>query len=107
MTVLDDFMTRGARLRGITVRQSKFRGHGEALWLGKTEVAHCHNGEVDMRLTRAVVRTLRDELRSDARIDLRGPGYDWILVRVRRSADVERALELLRHAVRAARTIAP
>ena len=107
MTALDDFMTRGARLRGITVRQSKFRGHGEALWLGKTEVAHCHNGEVDVRLTRAVVRTLRDELRSDARIDLRGPGYDWILVRVRRSADVERALELLRHAVRAARTIAP
>ena len=107
MTVLDDFMTRGARLRGITVRQSKFRGHGEALWLGKTEVAHCHNGEVDVRLTRGVVRVLRDELRSDARIDLRGPGYDWILVRVRRSADVERALELLRHAVRAARTIAP
>ena len=107
MTALDDFMTRGARLRGITVRQSKFRGHGEALWLGKTEVAHCHNGEVDVRLTRAVVRTLRDELRSDARIDLRGPGYDWILVRVRRSADVERALGLLRHAVRAARTIAP
>ena len=107
MTVLDDFMARGARLRGITVRQSKFQSHGEALWLGKTEVAHCHNGEVDVRLTRAVVRTLRDELRSDARIDLRGPGYDWILVRVRRSADVERALGLLRHAVRAARTIAP
>jgi len=107
VTVLDDFMARGARLRGITVRQSKFQSHGEALWLGKTEVAHCHNGEVDVRLTRAVVRTLRDELRSDARIDLRGPGYDWILVRVRRAADVERALELLRHAVRAARTIAP
>ena len=107
MTVLDDFMTRGARLRGITVRQSKFRTHGEALWLGKTEVAHCHNGEVDVRLTRAVVRVMRDELRSDARIDLRGPGYDWILVRVRRTADVERALELLRHAIRAARTIAP
>jgi hypothetical protein len=107
VTALDEFMTRGARLRGITVRQSKFRKHGEALWLGKTEVAHCHNGDVDVRLTRAVVRTLRDELRSDARIDLRGPGYDWILVRVRRTADVERALELLRHAVRAARTIAP
>ena len=79
MTVLDDFMTRGARLRGITVRQSKFRKHGEALWLGKTELAHCHNGDVD----------------------------DWILVRVRRTADVERALQLLRHAIRAARTIAP
>ena len=107
MTALDDFMMRGARLRGITVRQSKFRKHGAALWLGKTEVAHCHNGEVDVRLTRAVVRVMRYELRSDARIDLRGPGYEWILVRVRRTADVERALELLRHAIRAARNIAP
>ena len=49
----------------------------------------------------------RDELRSDARIDLRGPGFDWILIRVRTAADVERALELLRHAMRAARTIPP
>jgi hypothetical protein len=106
VSALDDFMSRGARMRGITVRQSKFRKHGDALWLGKTEVAHCHNGDVDVRLTRAVVRALRDELRSDARIDLRGPGYDWILVRVRRTADSERALELLRHAIRAARTIA-
>ena len=55
----------------------------------------------------AVVRELRDELRSDARIDLRGPGFDWILVRVRTRADVERALELLRRAARATRTIAP
>jgi hypothetical protein len=107
VTVLDDFMERGARIRGVTVRQSKFGGHTEALWLGKTEVAHCHRGDVDVRLTRAVVRRLRDELRSDARIDLRGPGYDWILVRVRNTADVERALELLRHALRAARNIAP
>ena len=76
------------------------------MWLGTREIAHCHNGQVDVRLTRAVVRELRDELRSDARIDLRGPGYDWILIRVRTAADVERALEMLRHAMRAARTIA-
>ena len=96
-------MIRGARMRGITVKQSKFKGHGQALWVGKTEVAHCHNGDVDVRLTRAGVRAMRDELRSDARIDLRGPGYDWILVRVRRRADIERALELLRHAIRVTR----
>ena len=102
-------MARGARLRGVRVRPSRFRGRGHtnALWLGTREIAHCHNGQVDVRLTRPVVRELRDELRSDARIDLRGPGYDWILVRVRTTADVERALELLRHAIRAARTIAP
>ncbi len=101
-------MARGARLRGVRVRPSRFRGRGHtnALWLGTREIAHCHNGQVDVRLTRPVVRELRDELRSDARIDLRGPGYDWILVRVRNVADVDRALELLRHAIRAARTIA-
>ena len=79
------------------------RGHTDALWAGTREIAHCHNGQVDVRLTRPVVRTLREELRGDARIDLRGPGYDWILVRVRTRADVERALELLRHAIRVAR----
>jgi len=103
--MLDDFMARGARMRGVRLRPSRFkgRGHMDALWLGTREIAHCHNGQVDVRLTRTVVRRLRDELRSDARIDLRGPGYDWILVRVRRKADVERALELLRHAIRVAR----
>lgn len=102
-------MSRGARLRGISLRPSRFRGrgHSTALWLGTREVAHCHNGHVDVRLTRAIVRELRDELRSDARIDLRRPGYDWILIRVRTAADVQRALELMRHAVRATRTIAP
>ena len=107
MTVFDDFMSRGARLRGVTVRQSKFRGHGAALWLGKVEVGHCHKDQADIRLTRQVVRELGDELRGDARIDLRRSGSDWILVRLRRSADVDRALELLRRAVRATRTIAP
>ena len=98
-------MARAARMRGLSVRPSRFKkGHTDALWLGTREIAHCHNGQVDVRLTRAVVRELRDELRGDARIDLRGPGFDWILVRVRTAVDVERAIELLRHAIRVART---
>jgi len=101
MSLFDDFMTRGARLRGVTVRQSKFRGHALALWLGSREIAHCHNGQADIRLTREVVRELGIELRSDARIDLRRSGSDWILVRLRREADVERALMLVRRAMRA------
>jgi hypothetical protein len=106
VNVFEDFMTRGARLRGVTVRKSHFRAHGDALWLGKTEIGHWHNDQADIRLTRAVVRELGDELREDARIDLRRSGSDWILVRLRRTADVDRALELLRHAARATRTIA-
>ncbi|TMC70144.1 MAG: hypothetical protein E6J13_09910 [Chloroflexi bacterium] len=102
--MLEEFMTRGARIRGLRVRPSRFkRGHTDALWLGPREIAHCHDGQVDVRLTRGGVRELRDELRADARIKLRGPGFDWILVRVRNVADVERALELLRHAMRTAR----
>ena len=97
-------MARGARLRGVRRQASRFKkGHTDALWLGTREIAHTHNGQVDVRLTRAGVRELRDELRSDARIDLRGPGFDWILIRVRNAADVDRALELLRFAIRAAR----
>jgi hypothetical protein len=106
MSVFEDFMARGARLRGVTVRQSKFRGHSNALWLRKVELAHCHKDQADIRLTRQVVRELGDELRGDARIDLRRSGSDWILVRLRRSADVDRAIELLRRAIRATRTIA-
>lgn len=97
-------MARGARMRGLTRRASRFtKGHTDALWLGTKEIAHCHNGQVDVRLTRAGVRAIRDELASDARIDLRGPGFDWILVRVRNRADVDRALDLLRRAMRIAR----
>jgi luciferase-like monooxygenase len=107
VSVFDDFMTRGARMRGVSVRQSKFRGHGAALWLGQVEVGHCHKDQADIRLTRQVVRELGDELRGDARIDLRRSGSDWILVRLRRTQDVDRALELLRRALRATRTIAP
>lgn len=107
MSLFDEFMERGARLRGLTVRKSKFRGHTTALWLGKVEVGHCHNDHADIRLTRAVVRALGNELRGDARIDLRRADSDWILVRLRRTADVDRALDLLRRAVGATRTIAP
>lgn len=98
-------MRRGARMRGVRIAPSRFKGggHTDALWCGTREVAHCHGGQVDVRLTRQVVRALRTELRSDARVDLRGPGFDWILIRVRTAGDVDRALELLRHAIRVAK----
>ena len=97
-------MRRGAALRGIERRASRFKkGHTDALWLGSREIAHTHGGNVDVRLTRAVVRQHRDELRTDARIDLRGPGFDWILCRVRYRADVDRAMELLRLAIASCR----
>ena len=105
--MIDEFKERGARMRGVSVRPSRFKGggHSDALWYGTREIAHWHDGNVDVRLTRQVVRELRDELRADARIDLRGPGFDWILVRVRNADDVERALELLRQAIRVAKPV--
>jgi allantoicase len=47
------------------------------------------------------MRRMRDELRADLRINMRQPGSDWIIVYLRRTSDVERAIELLRLAIRA------
>jgi hypothetical protein len=44
---------------------------------------------------------MRGELRADLRINMRRPGSDWIIVYLRRTSDVERAIELLRLAIRA------
>jgi hypothetical protein len=47
------------------------------------------------------MRRMRGELRADLRINMRRPGSDWIIVYLRRTSDVERAIELLRLAIRA------
>ncbi len=100
MTPADAFLARGAMLRGIRSAPSRFGTHPPALWLGSREIAHLHRDEVDVRLTRAGIRALRAELLSDARIERRRPSSDWVRIRLRGEADVERALELTRTAIR-------
>jgi hypothetical protein len=99
--LVERFMTRAGALSGITTAPSRFGSHGPALWLGTRQIAHPRRGDVEVRLTRGLMRRMRDELRADLRINMRQPGSDWIIVYLRRTADVDRAIELLRLAVRA------
>jgi hypothetical protein len=101
MTLTDRFMRLGAALPGVAVRPSHFGTHGPSLWAGTRQIAHPRGQDLEIRLTRELMREMRDELRSDLRINLRQPGSDWIVVYLRRQSDVERALELLRLAIRA------
>ena len=58
-------------LDGVAVGEGAF-APGPALWVGTREVAHFHAGHtLEVRLTRAVIRQRRDELRADDRITLR------------------------------------
>jgi len=101
VTLAERFITRGAALRGMTAAPSRFGAPRRALWLGTRQIAHPRREDVEIRLTRGVMRRMRDELRADLRINMRQPGSDWIIVYLRTASDVERAIELLRLAIRA------
>lgn len=103
MTALRDFTTKARRVRGVEARPSQFGTHPPAWWLGGREIAHAHQGKVEVRLTRRVMARMRDTLERDARIDYRRPGSDWVRLQLRTGADVDQALRLLRIAVRANR----
>ena len=82
---------------------------GEAVWCGTREVAHVHDatGELEVRLTKAVVRERRAELKADARVTLRKNASDWIAFDIATNADEKDALELVRLAVAANAPSAP
>ena len=66
------------------------------------EVAHEHGPrEIDLRLTREVIRELRVELRADPRIGFRQSPSDWITVAIESAEDAEFASELFERAWRA------
>jgi hypothetical protein len=82
---------------------------GQAIWCGTREVAHFHDGtgELEVRLTKAVVRERRPELRADPRVTLRKSASDWIAFTMAKKADEADALELVRLAVDANAASAP
>jgi hypothetical protein len=67
----------------------------DALWCNGKEIAHFDADDlVDLRLTKAVIRELRPELRSDGRVELRKNASDWIRVRISSASDVAFVAEL-------------
>lgn len=81
---------------------------GPALWVGRREVAHFDDEDtLDVRVTKAVIRARRDELRADDRVTLRGSGSDWIEVSVATDGDRAWATALVADAIEANRPTAP
>src|SRR5437870_4573350 len=82
---------------------------GQAVWCGTREVAHFHDGsgELEVRLTKAVVRERRAELKADERVTLRKSASDWIAFTIETKTDEDDALALVRAAVEANAATAP
>jgi hypothetical protein len=96
-------MRRCARLEGATLGEGAF-APGPAIWAGGREVAHFEApDELHVRLTRALIRERRTELRADERIELRPSTSDRIRVRVATAAGLDAAFALVRDAVEANR----
>ena len=69
-----------------------------------TEIAH-FEGEraIDIRVTRAVIRDRRAELKADARVRLRASGSDWLTVELSGADATTFVVELVEAAVSAHR----
>jgi len=68
--------------------------HDQAYWVNAKEIAHFHDGDLELRLTRSVFSAHRERLRADARIERRAPSSDWIIVRCQSPRDVALVREL-------------
>ena len=97
-----DLLDRRIReLPGVRRGRSRFGGR-DAYLLDGREVAHFHESdEIDLRLTRDVIRERRAALRGDPRIGFRDGRSDWLTVRLRAPEDVEFAFELFEELWRA------
>ena len=94
MTLRNELIESILDLPDVDLRPSRF-GSGEAFFVGRREFAHFHAGnEIDLRVTKKVLRTLCEDLEADRRADYRKTS-DWLAFRFPRRKDLERALELV------------
>jgi len=69
-----------AAIDGVVESGSRYKPD-PAYWVNGTEIAHFENETVlDVRLTRATIRTHRESLRSDPAVTLRPGSSDWLSV---------------------------
>jgi len=91
---------------GVAIGESAF-SDGPGVWVGKREIAHFDDDNtLDVRLTKAAIRSRRDALRADERITMRPNASDWLEIRITTDADVEFAVSLVTDAAAANRPTA-
>jgi hypothetical protein len=93
-----------AAIDGIEESDSAFKDD-IGYWVNGKEIAHFEGDRaIDIRLTRAVIRDRRAELKADARVRLRASGSDWLTVELAGADTTAFVLELVQAAVAAHRT---
>jgi hypothetical protein len=98
---MDQLCNRIRVLEAVSEARSQF-GHDVAFWVGRTEVAHIEGGDVfEVRLTKAVIREMREVLGAHEAVELRRGPSDWLEVVVRTRAEADFALSLLVRAIEA------
>jgi hypothetical protein len=75
-------------------------------WVNGKEIAHFEGTAIDIRLTRAIIRQRRAELKADPRVRLRASGWDWLTVELTGPAAEAFAVELVEAAAAAHRPAA-
>lgn len=86
---------------GVRAGRSRWRGR-VAYLLDEREVAHFHgSNEIDLRLTRDMIRERRAALRGDPRVGFRRGSSDWLTVKLRAPEDVEFVFDLFEELWRA------
>jgi hypothetical protein len=87
---------------GVAAHPSQFSPR-PALWVDGREFVHLHRDRhLDIRLTRAKIRAMRDRIAAQPCLSQRGAG-DWLEVDLRSPADLPLILELMRAALAANR----
>jgi hypothetical protein len=94
-----ELLERIRAIPGVAIGEGAF-APGDAVWVGRREVAHFDADDaLDVRLTKAVIHARRDELRANPQVSLRPGTSDWIEVRVATPDDLELAVLLVGQAV--------
>jgi hypothetical protein len=97
----DDLIEKLEKIKGLESRASKVAG-GTALFYKGREIAHFHhNNEIDVRLTRKVIKEEGLHHPTDSNFHHhRGPSCDWIELRFRRKDHVEKVVKVIKRATK-------
>jgi hypothetical protein len=88
-------------LPGVVRKGSRWR-HNSAYIVAGREFAHFHSpGEIDVRVTKTVLKASREGLSEDPRVKFRPGPSDWVTVTLARKEDVEFVFTVVERAWRA------